>query len=158
MEANERFGKYYSGVIIEAMERIACREMQGSREKVLGMDIFPRGLVVKNLRANAGATEDVGSIPGSRRFPGEGNGRSLQYVCVKSFMDRGAWWATVHGIAKSRTRLSSQSHTVRPMTMTSSCKKKFSDDAVIRRIRIRLGNFRFFSFSGFPLPFLFLKL
>ena len=79
MEANERFGKYYSGVIIEAMEGIACREMQGSREKVLGMDIFPSGLVVKNLRANAGATEDVSSIPGSRRFPGVGNGSSLQY-------------------------------------------------------------------------------
>ena len=124
MEANERFGKYYSGVIIEAMEGIACREMQGSREKVLGMDIFPSGLVVKNLRANAGATEDVGSIPGSRRFPGVGNGSSLQYFCLKSFMDRGAWWATFHGIAKSRTWLSSQSHTVRPMTMTSSCKRK----------------------------------
>ena len=56
------------------MEGIACREMQGSREKVLGVDIFPSGLVVKNLRANAGTTEDVGSIPGSGRSPGEGNG------------------------------------------------------------------------------------
>ena len=73
MGAIERFGNY-SGVITEAMEGIACREMQGSREKVLGVDIFPSGVVVKNLRANAGTTEDVGSIPGSGRSPGEGNG------------------------------------------------------------------------------------
>ena len=46
------------------------------------------------------------SIPGSGRSPGEGNGNPLQYSCLENPMDRGAWWATVHGVAKSRTRLS----------------------------------------------------
>ena len=49
---------------------------------------------------------DVGSIPGSGRSPGEGNGNPLQYPCLGNPMDRGAWWATIHGAAKSRTRLS----------------------------------------------------
>ena len=49
--------------------------------------------VVKNLPAD---TRDAGSIPGSGRFPGEGNGNSLQYSCLGNLMDREAWWATVH--------------------------------------------------------------
>ena len=49
---------------------------------------------------------DLGSIPGSGRSPGEGNGNPLQYSCLENFMDRGAWQATVHGVAKSRTQLS----------------------------------------------------
>ena len=52
---------------------------------------------------NAG---DLGSIPGSGRSPGEGNGNPLQYSCLENPMDGGAWWAIVHGVAKSRTRLS----------------------------------------------------
>ena len=44
--------------------------------------------------------EDTGLIPGSGRFPEEGNGNSLQYSCVENSMNRGAWWATVHGVAK----------------------------------------------------------
>ena len=60
-------------------------------------------LVVKNLSANAG---DPGSIPGLGRSPGEGNGNPLQYSCQENPVDRGAWWATVDGVAKSRTRLS----------------------------------------------------
>ena len=55
---------------------------------------------VKNLAANAG---DTTSIPGLGRFPGEGNGNLLQYSFLENPMDRGAWQATVHGIAKSRT-------------------------------------------------------
>ena len=62
-------------------------------------------LVVKNLPANAGDVRDVGSIPGSGRSHGEGNGSSLQYSCLENPMDRGAWRATVHGVTKSRTRL-----------------------------------------------------
>ena len=57
-------------------------------------------LVVKNPPANAGDIRDVGSIPGSGRSSGEGNGNPLQYSCLESPMDRGAWWATVHGVAK----------------------------------------------------------
>ena len=49
---------------------------------------------------------DPGSIPGLGRSPGEGNGNPLQYYCLENPMDRGAWWATVHGVAKSQTRLS----------------------------------------------------
>ena len=65
-------------------------------------------LVVKNLPANAG---DLGSIPGLGRAPGEGNGNPLQYSCLENPMDRGAWWATVHGVTKSRTRLKQLSTT-----------------------------------------------
>ena len=52
---------------------------------------------------NAG---DLGSIPGSGRSPGEGNGNLLQYSCLENPMDGGDWWATVHGVTKSWTRLS----------------------------------------------------
>ena len=49
---------------------------------------------------------DSGSIPGLGRSPGEGNGNPLQYSCLENFMDRGAWWATVQGVAKSQTQVS----------------------------------------------------
>ena len=58
--------------------------------------------MVKTLPANA---EDVGLIPGPGKSLGEGNGKPLQYSCLENAMDRGAWWAAVHGVAKSRTRL-----------------------------------------------------
>ena len=64
---------------------------------------FPGGSEVK---ASAYDVGDLGSIPGSGRSPGEGSGNPLQYSCLESPMDRGAWWATVHGVAKSRTQLS----------------------------------------------------
>ena len=51
--------------------------------------------------------EDLGSIPRSGRSPGEGNGNPLLYSCLGNTLDRGAWWATVHGAAKNQTRLSS---------------------------------------------------
>ena len=60
---------------------------------------FPGDSVVKNLLANAG---DVGSIPGSGRSPGEGNGHTLQYSCLGNPMDRGAWQAAVHRVAKGQ--------------------------------------------------------
>ena len=60
----------------------------------------------KKLLANAGDIRDVGSIPGLGRSPGEGNGKPLQYSCLENPMDRGAWWAIVHGVAKSQIRLS----------------------------------------------------
>ena len=52
-----------------------------------------------------------GSIPGSRRSPGEGNGNPLQYSCLKNPMDRGAWQGTIHGVAKSQTQLATNTHT-----------------------------------------------
>ena len=70
--------------------------------------------VVKNPPANAEGIRELGSIPGSRRSPGEGNGYLFRYSCLENPMDRGAWWATVHGVAKSRTQLSKaqQQHTI----------------------------------------------
>ena len=64
---------------------------------------FPGGSVVKNPPANAGDTGDRGSVPGSGRSSGEGNDNPLQYSFLGNSMDRGAWRATVHGVAKSRT-------------------------------------------------------
>ena len=64
---------------------------------------FPGGTVVKNLPANAGDARDVGSIPGSGRSPGGGNGNPFQYTCMGDLMNRRAWQATVHGVAQSRT-------------------------------------------------------
>ena len=57
-------------------------------------------LVVKN---NVGDVRDLSSIPGSGRSRGGGNGNPLQYSCLENPMDRGAWWATVHRVAESRT-------------------------------------------------------
>ena len=59
--------------------------------------------MVKNLPANAGDTKNAGSIPGSGKSPEIGSGDPLQYSCLENSMDRVAWWATVHGTAKSQT-------------------------------------------------------
>ena len=62
---------------------------------------FPGGTVVKDLPASAEDAGDMGSIPGSGRFHGEGNGNPLQYSCLGNPMDRGAWQARDHGVTKS---------------------------------------------------------
>ena len=62
-------------------------------------------LVVKNSPANAGDIRDAGSIPGSGRSLGGGHGNPLQYSCLEKPMDRGAWWAAVCGVSKSRAQL-----------------------------------------------------
>ena len=68
---------------------------------------FPSGAVVKkNLPANTRDERDVGSVPGSGRSLGVGNGNPLLSSCLESSLDRGAWWATVHGVAKSLKQLS----------------------------------------------------
>jgi len=64
---------------------------------------FTSGAEVKNLPANAGNARDAGLILGSGRSSGVGNGNPLQYSCLENSMDRGAWWATVHGVPKSWT-------------------------------------------------------
>ena len=61
------------------------------------------GLVVKYPPANAGDLRDTGSIPGLGRSAEEGNGYTLQYSCLENPKNRGAWWATVHGVAESYT-------------------------------------------------------
>ena len=68
---------------------------------------FQVALVVKNMPANARELRDTGSVPGLGRSPGGGHGNPFQYSRLENSMDRGAWWVTVHGVAKSRTWLSS---------------------------------------------------
>ena len=64
--------------------------------------------MVKNPPANAGDVRDMGLIPGLGRFTGEGHGNPLQYSCLENSMDRGAWWAMVHGVTKSGTTEATQ--------------------------------------------------
>jgi len=64
---------------------------------------FPKGSVVKVSACKAGDTGDKVSIPGWGRSPGGGHGNPLQNSCLENPMDRGAWWATVHGVTKSQT-------------------------------------------------------
>ena len=75
-------------------------------EEHIGVIILLLGtsLVAQTVKASAYNAGDLGSIPGSGRCPGEGNGNPLQYSCLGNPMDRGAWW--VHGVIKSWTRLS----------------------------------------------------
>ena len=61
--------------------------------------------MIKNLPANAG---EMNLIPGSGRSPGEGNGNPFQYSCLGNSMDRGAWWATVHGVTKESDKTEEQ--------------------------------------------------
>ena len=77
-----------------------ANEVLSCSQSIIG---FPGGSEVKASACNAGG---LGSIPGLGRSPGEGNGNPLQYSCVENPMDGGAWWATVHRVAKSRIRLS----------------------------------------------------
>ena len=75
---------------------------------------FPGGTVVKKPPAKAGDIRDGRDpclIPGLGRSPGGGNGNPLKYSYLENSMDRGAWWATVHGVAKSQTELSLHTHT-----------------------------------------------
>ena len=71
-----------------------------SKPSILG---FPGGLVGKESACNAG---DPGSIPGWGRSPGEGHGNPLQYSCLENPVNRGSWWAAVHGVTKGQFQLS----------------------------------------------------
>ena len=70
----------------------------------------PRWLSGKESACSAGDAGDWGSIPGSGRSPGGGNGNPLQCSCLENSTDRGPWWATVHGVSNSRTQLSDLAH------------------------------------------------
>ena len=76
------------------------KEKKRVQNKILWLHGLPWWLRVKNPPASMG---DMGSITGLERSPGEGNGNPLQYYCLGNPMDRGAWWATVNGVAKSET-------------------------------------------------------
>ena len=71
---------------------------------------FPGGLAVKNLPADSG---DSDPIPALGRSPGKENGNPLQYFCLENSMDRGAWWATVHGVANESDMIQTLNKTVR---------------------------------------------
>ena len=98
---------------------------------------YPRGTVVKNPAANAGDARDVGLIPESGRSPGVGNSNPLQYYCLENSMDRGAWWATVHGVTKNQTQLNAcvcarvhartHTHTHEVKTQSSQCREQGFD-------------------------------
>ena len=81
-----------------------------SLEMSLAFYRFPGG---SDSKASACDTGDLGSIPGSERCPGKGNGNPLQYSCLENSMDGGVWWATVHGVTKNRTQLSEFTHSLR---------------------------------------------
>ena len=74
----------------------------GDQTPLHALPILPGGSVVKNLPA--GDTGDPGSIPGSGRSPGGGNGNPVQYSCLENPRDGGAWWAAVYGVTQSRSR------------------------------------------------------
>ena len=87
-------------------------------------------IVLKNLiwglpwwlrgKASACNAGDLGLIPGYGRFPGERNGTPLRYSCLENPTDEGTWWATVHGVAKSRTQLSDFTFTFKEFMKTRS--------------------------------------
>ena len=80
---------------------------------------FPAG---SEVRASACSAGDLGSVPGWGRSPGEGNGNPLQYSCLEDFMDRGAWQATVHGVAEeldTTEQLENNNGTNRPIHQTN---------------------------------------
>ena len=81
----------------------SCQSDGNYQYKIKNLKGFPGGSDNKESTCNAG---DLGLIPGWGRSPGKGNGNPLQYSCVENPMDGGAWWATVHRVAKSWTRLS----------------------------------------------------
>ena len=74
--------------------------------------MFRASLVAQTVKASAYNAGAPGSIPGSGRPPGEGNGNPLQYSCLENSMDGGVWWATAHGFAKSWKRLSNVTFTM----------------------------------------------
>ena len=78
-------------------------DLPGSLKQTI-MYAYPVAQLVKNPPARTGDTRDTSSIPVSERSTGGGNGYPLRYSCLENPMDRGAWWATVHGVTKIRTR------------------------------------------------------
>ena len=106
----------YSGLISFRMNWLDLLAVQGtfksllqhhsSKASILWCSAFFRDSLVAQMVTRLPAMRETHSIPGLERSPGEGNGNPLQYSCLENSMDGGAWWATVHGVAKNWTRLS----------------------------------------------------
>ena len=92
-------------MIISRSIQVAATELLPPFLWLSNILLWASQVVVKNPPASAGDVRDVGSISGPGRSPGRGHGNTLQYSCLENPMDRGGWWATVYGVAKSRTRL-----------------------------------------------------
>ena len=86
--------------------KVYCKKKKLSNNKI--QKGFPGGSVVKNPHTKAGDIKDAGSIPGAERSPRQGHSKLLQCSCLENPMDRGAWWATVHEVAKSDTTQATQ--------------------------------------------------
>ena len=104
---SEEKNTFFPPLILKTWESQEVKKNEEGKvcpDRYLGSPLdFPGG---SDGKASAYNTGDPGSIPGSGRSPGEGNGNPLQCSCLEKPMDGGAWWATVHGAAKSGTRLS----------------------------------------------------
>ena len=104
-----------------------------------GMHGFPGSRAVKNLPANAGDARDAGSIPGSGRSPRGGSGNPLQHSPLEHSTDRGAWRATVQGVTKSQTWLSTHTHThkvcISPSDQTPQMQLEYKEQRSIQRTK-----------------------
>ena len=121
--------------------------------------------MVKNLPANTGDTRDSDSVPGSGRYPGVENGNPIQYSCLGNPMDRGAWWATIHGVTKSQTCLRTAQHfsvMFRNFTLICCCERQFGSivydgNNTLMLMFFSLGAFLNYLFNNFlissSLPF-----
>ena len=88
-------------------ERASCKPRRGSKLRLELVDRrgFPGGTSGKEPTCQCRDITDASSIPGSGRYPGGGHGNPVQYSCLENSMDRGVWWATVHGVTKGQTWL-----------------------------------------------------
>ena len=101
---------------------------------------LPQAAVVKNL-PTPGDARDTGSIPGLGRSPGVGDGNPLQCSCLDNAMDRGTWRATVHGVAKSQTQLSTHTHTHTQSKCSVAGKRRKVCKKKIQVFRVRFCHF-----------------
>ena len=100
----------------------SCRDFLASAVLHLFKETgFPQWLSSKESAWDAGDVGDAGLIPGSGRSPGEGNGNLLQYSCLENSTEKGAWRASVHGVAECRKQLSNWTHTVQFSSVAQSC-------------------------------------
>ena len=96
-------GAWWASVYGVAQSRTQLKRLSSSSSSSSKGHYISLWLSGKEFACNAGDAEDMGSIPGSGRSPGGGHGNPRQYSCLENPMDRGAWWAAVHRVTKSRT-------------------------------------------------------